>query len=174
VYVRQQADTIAYLRAENERLTKKSDAEMERVKACEHIAENFPGWEVLRNLCPSTAAVAGLQDRAIQAEAAAAAVVGALKYYGNIYHYDGTGVGDGRYDPVFIREDRGEEARKALATLPARALAMAEVVKAAEATYRRLANTLPNDFDELEKALAAYHAKPVSQSEADKGMEKRT
>ncbi len=42
-------------------LEAKSDAEMERVKACEHIAEGDDGWEVLTNLCPSTAAVAHLR-----------------------------------------------------------------------------------------------------------------
>jgi hypothetical protein len=46
-----------------DRLVAERDAEMERVKACEHIAEGEPGWEVLRNLCPSTAAVATLRDR---------------------------------------------------------------------------------------------------------------
>lgn len=38
------------------------DAEMERVKACEHIAEGEEGWEALQNLCPSTAAVASLRE----------------------------------------------------------------------------------------------------------------
>ena len=38
------------------------DAEMLRVKACEHIAEGEPGWEKLRDLCPSTTAVASLRD----------------------------------------------------------------------------------------------------------------
>ena len=36
---------------------------MERVKACEHIADGDDGWEKVRNLCPSTAAVARLRDR---------------------------------------------------------------------------------------------------------------
>lgn len=40
----------------------KADAEMERVKACEHIAEGDEGWQALRNLCPSTAAVSALRD----------------------------------------------------------------------------------------------------------------
>ena len=38
------------------------DANVERLKACEHIAEGEEGWEALRNLCPSTAAVASLRD----------------------------------------------------------------------------------------------------------------
>ncbi len=38
------------------------DANVERLKACEHIAEGEEGWETLRNLCPSTAAVATLRD----------------------------------------------------------------------------------------------------------------
>lgn len=45
-----------------EELAAKSDAEMERVKACEHIADGDEGWEALRNLCPSTAAVSRLRD----------------------------------------------------------------------------------------------------------------
>lgn len=39
------------------------DANVERLKACEQIAEGDEGWEVLRNLCPSTAAVAHVRDR---------------------------------------------------------------------------------------------------------------
>lgn len=49
-------------RQENSR----ANAEMERVKACEHIAEgDMDGndWRILRNLCPSTAAVAALRDK---------------------------------------------------------------------------------------------------------------
>lgn len=45
-----------------EALGAKSDAEMEHVKACEHIAEGDEGWEELRNICPSTAAVSRLRD----------------------------------------------------------------------------------------------------------------
>lgn len=41
---------------------KKADDEMLLVKACEHIAEGMEGWEVLRNECPSAAAVASLRD----------------------------------------------------------------------------------------------------------------
>jgi len=41
----------------------KCDAEMLRVKACEHIAEGEEGWQKLRNECPSTMAVAVLRDR---------------------------------------------------------------------------------------------------------------
>jgi hypothetical protein len=48
--------------AEILRLAEAADAEMERVKACEHIAEGEVGWDSLRNLCPSTAAVAELRE----------------------------------------------------------------------------------------------------------------
>lgn len=44
----------------------KSDKEMERVKACEHIAEgdmDGNNWRLLRNICPSTMAVAELRDK---------------------------------------------------------------------------------------------------------------
>ena len=37
------------------------DAEMERVKACELIAEGETGWEKVSNLCPSTGAVSKLR-----------------------------------------------------------------------------------------------------------------
>lgn len=47
----------------------KSDEEMLRVKACEHIAEGDEGWERLRDTCPSTAAVAALRDALTRAEA---------------------------------------------------------------------------------------------------------
>ena len=49
--------------ARAERAEAERDAEMERVKACEHIADGDDGWEKVRNLCPSTAAVARLRDR---------------------------------------------------------------------------------------------------------------
>lgn len=55
-------DDLARERQENERLRKESDAEMERVKACEHIADGDEGWEALSNLCPSTASVASLRN----------------------------------------------------------------------------------------------------------------
>lgn len=38
------------------------DANVNRLKACEHIADGDEGWEALRNECPSTAAVARLRD----------------------------------------------------------------------------------------------------------------
>jgi hypothetical protein len=50
------------MRGEVQRLGDKSDAEMLRVKACEHIALGEGDWEWLRNECPSTAAVAALRD----------------------------------------------------------------------------------------------------------------
>lgn len=97
------SDEIAALRAEVERLERESEV------VAAHAIEQQKAREA--------------------AEAQAAACVAALEYYGNVYHHTGMGVGDGRYDPVFVREDQGEEARKVLATLPARAKAMAEVVK---------------------------------------------
>lgn len=45
----------------------KGNAEMERVKACEHIAEGDEGWEALVNLCPSTMAVAAFRREYVQA-----------------------------------------------------------------------------------------------------------
>jgi hypothetical protein len=48
-------DEIAALRAE-------FDAQVNLLKACEHIADGDEGWERLRNECPSTAAVARLRD----------------------------------------------------------------------------------------------------------------
>lgn len=79
------ADNMA-LRADNEALRARvreleaaCDAEMQRVKACEHIAEGDEGWEFLVNLCPSTAAVAALKrDRDLrfnQAEKALKAIL---------------------------------------------------------------------------------------------------
>lgn len=62
-------DREKVLEAEVARLATKSNAEMLRVKACEHIAEQDEGWEKLRNECPSTAAVASVVDRLIAAEA---------------------------------------------------------------------------------------------------------
>jgi hypothetical protein len=41
---------------------KEFDANVDRLKACEHIADGDEGWQALRNECPSTAAVARLRD----------------------------------------------------------------------------------------------------------------
>jgi len=43
----------------------KCDAELLRVKMCEHIAEGEEGWDrpECRNVCPSTMAVAELRDK---------------------------------------------------------------------------------------------------------------
>lgn len=60
-------DSIAALQSQLRTVQEKSDAEMERVKACEHIAEGDEGWESLANICPSTAAVAALRIRLQQA-----------------------------------------------------------------------------------------------------------
>lgn len=49
------------LHARVKELETKSDSEMERVKACEHIAEGDEGWQKLTDLCPSIAAVARLR-----------------------------------------------------------------------------------------------------------------
>jgi hypothetical protein len=52
-------DALSTVASEREAI---ADAQMELVKACEHIAEGTEGWGVLRNLCPSCAAVASLRD----------------------------------------------------------------------------------------------------------------
>lgn len=62
-YAKNIGKELAEAKAALECADAKSDAEMERVKACEHIADGDEGWEKVRNLCPSTAAVARLQDR---------------------------------------------------------------------------------------------------------------
>lgn len=62
--------TLAERDREIARLAEKSDAEMLRVKACEHIADGDEGWENLRNECPSTAAVARLRDELARKDAA--------------------------------------------------------------------------------------------------------
>ncbi len=56
------AKILTWAIGEIERLGKKADEEMLRVKACEHIAEGCEGWEKLINVCPSTAAVARLRN----------------------------------------------------------------------------------------------------------------
>lgn len=67
------------LRKELAEANSAADKEMERVKACEHIADGDEGWERVRNLCPSTAAVARLQDRFTEAKAALANMTDAKK-----------------------------------------------------------------------------------------------
>lgn len=58
------ADTITRLRAQPSprEMDAEFDANVDRLKACEHIADGDEGWERLRNECPSTAAVARLRD----------------------------------------------------------------------------------------------------------------
>jgi len=60
-------------RNELEAMSKKADANMLLVKACEYIAEGDLDWEKLRNECPSTAAVASLRDEYEKWRAAAEA-----------------------------------------------------------------------------------------------------
>lgn len=55
-------------RMHSERLAAAHDAQMERLKACEHIADGDDGWEKLEHLCPSTAAVARLRARLKEAQ----------------------------------------------------------------------------------------------------------
>lgn len=59
-----QIELIDKLEARIKELEVKSDEEMLRVKACEHIAEGEEGWEKVENLCPSTRAVASLKKQA--------------------------------------------------------------------------------------------------------------
>lgn len=54
---------LATLEAEVAGKRAEFDANVNRLKACEHIADGDEGWEVLRNECPSTTAVARLRDR---------------------------------------------------------------------------------------------------------------
>ncbi len=56
----------------------KADAEMLRVKACEHIAEGDEGWEKLVNICPSTMAVAALRDQLTDEREKVQTIVNAL------------------------------------------------------------------------------------------------
>lgn len=57
-----QAHERANKRESGEQWKQKSFEEIERVKACEHIADGDGDWEKLRNICPSTMAVAALRD----------------------------------------------------------------------------------------------------------------
>jgi len=50
-------------KAEERDLSAEFDANVDRLKACEHIACGDEGWKGLRNLCPSTNAVAALRDK---------------------------------------------------------------------------------------------------------------
>ncbi len=54
------------------------DANVNRLKACEHIADGDEGWEKLRNECPSTAAVARLRAKNAELVAAHAAELGSI------------------------------------------------------------------------------------------------
>lgn len=49
-----------------EQIVSAHDEQVERLKACEHIADGDEGWETLENLCPSTAAVARLRRELIR------------------------------------------------------------------------------------------------------------
>ena len=143
-------DTIAALRVENERL--KLDAVFQ------------------------DANVRVSNERAIQAEATTAAVVGALEQYACPEKCGVPRLKDGSC-LYAMQGDCGLWAREAIATLPARVVAMAkmpevlEEIAASEEMYDAV-----EPKDRARRALTAYHAstEPVSQSEADKGMEKRT
>lgn len=62
VYADSRSGQIKFEKVEST-VCKKCDAEMLRIKACEHIAEGDEGWEKLRNICPSTMLVATLRDK---------------------------------------------------------------------------------------------------------------
>ena len=53
------------------------DANVSRLKACEHIADGDDGWQALRNECPSTAAVSRLRDQYEALQASQTVSVGA-------------------------------------------------------------------------------------------------
>lgn len=53
---------VRHLVAEVRQLRRDHDAQVDRLKACEHIACADEGWRRLRNECPSAAAVAALRD----------------------------------------------------------------------------------------------------------------
>lgn len=72
---------ITALRARLAEVEREREAEMLRLKACEHIAEGDEGWEQLRNECPSTAAVAGLRDRLAEVERHREAILDSFKEY---------------------------------------------------------------------------------------------
>jgi hypothetical protein len=55
-------DALPSILSDYAKLGTEFDANVERLKACEHIAVGDEGWEALRNECPSTAAVARLRD----------------------------------------------------------------------------------------------------------------
>ena len=114
-----------------------------------------------------------IEERALQAEAQLAVTVGALEYF----QQNGCPVCSGdcasANPPVLFCP------MQALATLPARALAMAEVVKSAERLIADKSEVLKyashyykvsvEVMIDLVASLATYHAEPVSQSETDKG-----
>lgn len=86
------------------------DANVDRLKACEHIADGDDGWERLRNECPSTAAVARLRDAFVAAsgnEAALKARIAELE--GALRHLEGRG-GLGSQTHAWLREilEKGE------------------------------------------------------------------
>lgn len=61
--IRESFDLLALRGADTiDRQRKEFDANVDRLKACEHVADGDDGWERLRNECPSTAAVARLRD----------------------------------------------------------------------------------------------------------------
>lgn len=68
----------------------KCDQEMERVKACEHIAEGDEGWEQLAALCPSTMAVAALRRQIESLALASKEDEVAVVDNGNVLRRDGT------------------------------------------------------------------------------------
>ena len=82
---------------------KEFDANVNRLKACEHIADGDEGWEKLINECPSTAAVARLRN-------AAQEMAKAIKRIGDNFAEFGT-LTDGEFlDELWKSETKFREA----------------------------------------------------------------
>lgn len=60
------ADQVETHKYGHAQMCKRYDEQVDLLKACEHIAVGDEGWQKLRNVCPSAAAVASLADAYIE------------------------------------------------------------------------------------------------------------
>lgn len=89
---------VVQLRERLKELEARAEAEMLRVKACEHIAEGDEGWERLRNECPSTMVVAALRDRFVVSEAARRTIEKAAQDMVDLYASEAAAAGRARIE----------------------------------------------------------------------------
>ena len=185
VYVRQQADTIAALRAENERLTADLCKWRSAIQELTPGGSEFMSVDAVRGYAAmqkketfdAHMGAAKARKELAQAEAQLAVAVEILEIIS--MHIGYTKLHPDESAPLEVQsaysegvtdgmENMAAFAKEKLATLPTRAKLLLDVVTAVEDHILKWGRT--HKVADLSHALAAYHAEPVAQSGGGTGM----